>query len=171
MRVRQPEHNPITTLHPLPSVLPRSAISTILIVSAQHHLLVNISFPSMGNNWKSQVTLRQDHEMAAMKDVLQLVPRSAPSRSHKEAALLYRATLIILKGGRVLLVCRRQLENRIQYHSPRTKQWEKVIYLYITSTMCIHQLSWSNFVCCVNIYLNHHIPTCFDTIVSSSDSL
>jgi hypothetical protein len=65
MRVRQPEHKPITTLHS-----PSSAISIILIVSSRHHLLLCLSFPSMGSNRKSQVTLRQDHEMATLKDIL-----------------------------------------------------------------------------------------------------
>jgi hypothetical protein len=40
------------------------------MVSAQHHLLVYLSFPSMESNRKSQVTLRQDPEMAAMKGIL-----------------------------------------------------------------------------------------------------
>jgi hypothetical protein len=73
--------------------------------------------------------------MAAMKDILQLVSPIATHRSHSEAAPLYRSTLIILKEGSVRRVCRRQIENRIEYHSPEQNRQKRVC----TSIMCIYQ--------------------------------
>jgi len=75
--------------------------------------------------------------MAAMKGILQLVSPSATCRSHSKAALFYQATLIILKGSSVRRVCRRQIENRIEYHSPEQNS-KKRVCTYILLVLCVH---------------------------------
>jgi hypothetical protein len=91
--------------------------------------------------------------MAAMKDILQLVSRSATYRSHSEPALPYRANLIILKGGSVLRVCRRQMEHRIEYHLPEQNSEIKGVYLYITSIMCVYINCLDQNLCLLREYL------------------
>jgi len=75
--------------------------------------------------------------MATLKDILQMVSRSSNCRSHSEAALLYPATLIILKEGSVRRVCRRQIENRIEYHSPEQNSG-KTVCTSILLALCVY---------------------------------
>ena len=112
----QTDHYP--SIQCIPSILHRSAINIILIVSAQHRLFGYLPFPSMRSNWKSQVTLKT-MRWQQWKTFCKWCHAVLPV-AHTEAALLYGATLIILNTSRGSFrrVCRRKIENGIEYHSP-----------------------------------------------------